>query len=193
MSELKRVSRWSVFFACCLCLAAAPYAIANDACVDAIEVFCGDTVPGSTTTATFDDAGFCGTGNTAPGVWYKISHNGLITASTCNAADYDTKISVYEDGCGTLGCVAGNDDTSGCGLTTEVTWGSDGSESLILVHGFSSQTGDFDLTMSCTDVAENDVCEDAIGPLAVDSVTAGSTDFANALPHRRGCGKSDPY
>ncbi len=150
----------------------------NDVCEDAIEINCGDTISGSTTTASLDDAGTCGTSNTAPGVWYKISHDGLITASTCNAADYDTKISVYGDSCGALGCVAGNDDTSGCGITTEMTWGSDGSESLILVHGFSSQTGNFDLTMTCGEVAENDVCEDAIGPLAVGSVTAGSTAFA---------------
>ncbi len=155
---------------------------ANDLCTDAIEIDCSDgpvTVLGSTTTATFDAAGFCGTSNTAPGVWYKVAHDGLLTASTCNQANYDTKISVYDGACGALGCVAGNDDTAGCsGLTTELSWSADGSDQLILVHGFSSATGDFDLTVTCADVAENDLCEDATGPLPVGSVTMGSTSNA---------------
>ena len=170
-----------------LCAAAASHAIAqpaNDACTDAIEVVCpagggSVTVSGTTTDATLDGTVFCGTSNTAPGVWYKVTHDGFLTASTCNAANYDTKISVYEDGCGTLGCVAGNDDTAGCGgFTTELSWPVDGSESLILVHGFGGATGDFDLTVTCDDAVENDVCEDSIGPLAVGSVTSGSTTGA---------------
>ncbi len=60
-----------------------------------------------------------------------------LTASTCDAADFDTKLTVYDGGCGVLGCVTGNDDTIGCsGFTTEVTWTADGTEDLILVHGF---------------------------------------------------------
>ena len=127
----------------------------NDFCEDAIEIVCpeggGDvTISGTTVEATFDDVGICGTSNTAPGVWYRVSHDGLLTASTCNQANYDTKLSVFDGECGALGCVTGNDDAPGCsGFTSEVIWGSDGSERLILVHGFGTATGDFDLTISC--------------------------------------------
>jgi len=157
---------------------------ANDLCEDAIEVVCPEgggsvTVSGSTLDATFDAAPFCGTSNTAPGVWYKVTHDGVLTASTCNQASFDTKISVYDGGCGGLNCVTGLDDTAGCaGFTTEVSWGADGTEDLILVHGFGSATGNFDLTVTCGEAAENDDCDDAIGPLAVGSVTPGSTSDA---------------
>ena len=157
----------------------------NDLCADAIELDCSSgevTVSGTTELATVDNAPFCGTSNTAPGVWYKVSHDGIITASTCNQANYDTKISAYNGGCGVLGCIGGNDDRLdlGCaGFTSELTWTSDGSESLILVHGFGSAEGDFDLTVTCGQAAANDDCEDAIGPLAVGSVTSGTTTTAS--------------
>ena len=169
-----------------------PPAPENDFCEDAIEIVCGQTISGTTTSATFDDVGFCGTSNTAPGVWYKVAYDGLITASTCNQADYDTKLSVFDGECGALGCIAGNDDGPGCsGFTSEVTWGGDGSENLVLVHGFGTATGDFDLTVTCTDPAENDVCEDAIGPLAVGSVTPGTTTTATVdEPPDIDCGTS---
>ncbi len=62
---------------------------------------------GDTTLATFDDVGFCGTDNTAPGVWYAIiGKGGMITkASTCGMVDYDSKISVFTGACGNLTCV----------------------------------------------------------------------------------------
>jgi len=169
-----------------------PPAPENDLCTDAIALECGDTISGTTDDATFDDAGTCGTSNTAPGVWYSVAHTGLITASTCNQANFDTKLSVYGGECGDLGCITGRDDTAGCsGFTTEVTWPSAGDEELILVHGFGSATGDFDLTVSCQDFVENDICEDAIGPLEVDSVTAGSTSGATAdEPPDIDCGTS---
>ncbi len=169
---------------------------ANDLCEDAIEIVCPEgggsvTVSGSTTDATGDSAPFCGTSNTAPGVWYKVTHDGLVTASTCNQANYDTKISVYDGGCDGLDCVTGNDDTSGCsGFTTEVQWAADGTEDLILVHGFSSQTGDFDLTVTCAEPVEGDFCEDALGPLAPGSVTSGTTDGAT-LDGAPFCGTSN--
>ncbi len=156
-----------------------PPAPENDICEDAIEVDCGDTVSGTTNEALVDGAPFCGTSNTAPGVWYKVTHTGLVNASTCNQADFDTKLSVYDGGCDGLDCVTGNDDTAGCaGFTTEVQWAADGTEDLILVHGFSGATGDFDLTVTCADPLENDICEDAVGPLAVGSVTSGTTTGA---------------
>jgi hypothetical protein len=170
---------------------------ANDLCMDAIELACPEdggsvTVSGSTTDATVDGAPFCGTSNTAPGVWYRVTHDGMVTASTCNQANYDTKISVYDGGCDGLDCVTGLDDTAGCsGFTTEVNWAADGTEDLILVHGFGSATGDFDLTVTCEESVGNDFCEDADGPLPVGSITSGTTvDATIDEPPDIDCGTS---
>ena len=148
---------------------------ANDLCLNAIELACDETISGSTDGATFDDAGFCSTSNTAPGVWYKVAFEGLISASMCNQANYDSKLSAYNGECGELGCITGIDDSPGCGLTSEISWVGDNSEQLVLVHGFGAATGDFDLTISCQELAPGDICEDAAGPLAVDTVTPGTT------------------
>ncbi|RQV94583.1 T9SS C-terminal target domain-containing protein [bacterium] len=158
---------------------------ANDLCENAIAVAIGSTIAGSTLEATADNAGYCGTSNTAPGVWYSVIGNGgIMTASTCNDADYDTKISVYTDGCGTLTCVAGNDDDPNCsGCTSSASWPSNSDfEYLVLVHGYSSNVGNFNLTISSEDPPEppaNDNCEDAIA-LEIPSITQGNSDNATA-------------
>ncbi len=174
---------------------------ANDLCEDAEAVDVGPggsaNVEGSTNDATFDDVGFCGTSNTAPGIWYSVIGNGnTMTASTCDQADYDTRISVFCGDCDFLLCVDGNDDGPGCGgFTSELNWcAQDGAEYLILVHGFGSATGDFTMTISddgasCEPTvdcgagpAANDLCEDAeavdVGPGGSVNVE-GSTDLAS--------------
>ena len=136
----------------------------NDDCEDALPIACGDVVSGSTSNATEDNAPECVTTNTAPGVWYVYEDtSGLlndILLSTCSAnTDYDTKISVYEGDCGDLICVSGNDDSPNCtNFQSEVEFQSDGNTTYyILVHGFGSATGNFELSMSCVCVApEND-------------------------------------
>jgi hypothetical protein len=72
-----------------------------------------------------------------------------MTASTCNEADYDTKISVFCADCEAPTCVAGVDDSSGCaGFTTSLPWASQaGAEYLVLVHGFGGATGNFNLAI----------------------------------------------
>lgn len=126
---------------------------ANDECANATDV--GQlpaTVNGSTIGATFDDVGTCGTSNTAPGVWHTFVGTGnTVTVSTCNAADYDTKLSVFCLDCDTPTCVDGNDDGSGCsGFTSEVSVCTEmGNTYRILVHGFSAATGNY--TLSVTD------------------------------------------
>jgi len=124
----------------------------NDLCADATPIACGDTISGTTTDATFDDVGTCGTSNTASGVWYSFTGiDGEATISTCGTANFDTKLSVFTGVCGDLTCVDGNDDGAGCsGFTSELTIPTTaGVEYFILVHGFSSSTGDFDLTLTC--------------------------------------------
>jgi len=133
---------------------AAVDAAANDLCADAITVVPGSLTAGSTLDATFDDVGTCGTTNSAPGVWYSIAGTGKeMTATTCGdlfpgaGADFDTKISVFCGDCEDNTCVTGNDDVSCSTLfRSAATWCSQvGATYLILVHGFSSATGNFDL------------------------------------------------
>lgn len=157
-----------------------PIVVPNDECADAIEIACGQTLFGSTVGADTDDdvAPPCGivTVN-SPGVWYKLTGDGSnVTVSTCNAASYDTKISVYTNGCGTLTCVAGNDDTPQCAaLTSEVSFATTpGAEYLIMVHGFGGAVGDFALTISCAGAPSNDNCADAI-PVFCNQIVSGST------------------
>ena len=128
---------------------------ANDEIAGAVSVTCGSTTSGTTTNATqgSDESTFCGTSVTTEGVWYEFTGTGdQITASTCDAATFDTKISVYTGTSGSLTCVGGNDDFTGCtGGTSQVSFTSTvGTTYWILVHGFGGQTGDFDLSITCT-------------------------------------------
>ncbi len=128
----------------------------NDVCGGALPIVCGQTASGTTVGTTFDNVGTCGTSNTAPGVWYTTVGNGdLYSASTCTGTTYDTKISVFEGVCGNLLCVDGNDDD--CGLQSTVDWQSTpGTQYFILVHGFGTSTGTFDLSLSCVGAPTND-------------------------------------
>lgn len=124
----------------------------NDACAGAIDVTSnigGASVTGTTAVgATADTAPTCGTGDgTGGGVWYKITGSGRdVTASLCGSG-YDTRIRVFDGSCGSLNCVAGNDDD--CGLQSEVSFSTTcGTEYYILVHGFDTSEGDFELELT---------------------------------------------
>lgn len=68
----------------------------NDECPSATSLALPFVQAGSTSSATFDSIPDCGTFIGAPGVWYQVVGTGAqLTASTCNAANYDTKLSVY--------------------------------------------------------------------------------------------------
>ncbi len=80
-------------------------------------------------------------------------------AALCGSS-YDTKIGVFSGVCGSLTCVAGNDDDLGpggtgiCdgGVVSSTSWmASEGITYYIYVTGFSSGTGSFDLTILCGD------------------------------------------
>ncbi|MAR67722.1 MAG: hypothetical protein CL833_10790, partial [Crocinitomicaceae bacterium] len=158
--------------------------LANDLCSGAEPIDCGQTVSGSTSAATNDFASFCGTSNTAPGVWYEFTGNGdCVELSTCGYANYDTKITVYSGSCGALSCVAGNDDDFSCtGFRSTVDFATTpGVQYYVLVHGFSSATGDFDLTMSCSSGPfYDDVC--AAPNLGLGIVWGWDSDCATAQP-----------
>ncbi len=135
---------------------------ANDACANAATIGCNSSVSGSTLCASVD-AGltFCQTtGGTAPGVWYKFTGNGgFASLSTCNAAtNYDTKLHVFTGNCGALTCVGGNDDYFSTGKTCTFSGlrslvefcTTAGTEYYVLVHGFSSGSGNYQLDLNCT-------------------------------------------
>ncbi|MEZ4884121.1 MAG: T9SS type A sorting domain-containing protein [Chitinophagales bacterium] len=129
----------------------------NDLCADAETIECGDVLSGTTVNANFDDVGSCVTSNTSPGVWYHFIGTGAdVTVDICGAT-HDSKMSIFEGDCGDLVCVIGEDDDYAvCG-------GNDPSvdftsvkckDYYILVHGFSSGTGDFDITLTCSEDIE---------------------------------------
>ncbi|MEM7245080.1 MAG: proprotein convertase P-domain-containing protein [Acidobacteriota bacterium] len=158
------------------------------------------TVSGSTTGADDSDPNEntgCGTTDGGPGVWYSITGTGTtLNLSTCNDADFDTKLRVHCGDCDALACVGGNDDTGGCaGFTTELDVCTEAGETyLVLVFGFGTAAGDYNLTIedsgvSCTSGVNcfpvpppNDDCPDAIdlGDLTAGPVTVmGDTSLAN--------------
>jgi gliding motility-associated-like protein len=174
---------------------------ANDLCVDAIEVFCGDSVSGDTTNATENDepTAFCGTGQGAPGVWYTYVGTGdIATFSLCNST-YDTKIQVYEGPCGALTCVTGNDDS--CGLQSEVEiLSTAGTTYYIYVFGWGSSVGAYTLDITCVpppDPPVNDDCANATVITAnsdenCTNITTATIFGATASSETNGCfGTSD--
>ncbi len=168
----------------------------NDLCVDALEVFCDDTLSGDTTNATENDelTDFCGTGEGAPGVWYTYTGTGdIVTFSLCGTT-FDTKIQVYEGACGSLSCVDGNDDS--CGFQSELDILSTvGSTYYIYVFGFGSDTGPFTFNISCVPPPEppvNDECSSATMIMAnadenCSNITSGTIFGATPSSEINGC------
>ena len=114
---------------------------------------------GLTVGATNDSTGPCGTASTqnSPGVWYRFRGNGrTVEASTCHGDPFiggntfDTVIKVYSGSCGSLQCIAGNDDdpNDNCSFASGVRWyAGRGGTYYILVHGFSGEQGRFGLVV----------------------------------------------
>jgi len=150
--------------------------VPNDDCANAIVIACDDTLSGTTTGATVDDAANCGTAVEAPGIWYRFEGVlGQITATTCSNFGYDTKINVYSGSCDALVCVGGNDDF--CDLGSSATFVAEvGTTYYILVNGFEGAVGEFDLAISCGPITEDD-CQGAL-PLACGATVTGSTATA---------------
>ena len=123
----------------------------NDLCANAITIPGNGPINGTTVFASSDGMAFCGTSNTAPGVWYKFTDNSgagaTVTLDLCTSTTYDSKLSVYSGSCGGFTCVAGNDDF--CGLQSRVQFNTTpGTTYYVLVHGFSTATGPFQLNVS---------------------------------------------
>ena len=155
----------------------APPAPANDACDSAISLACDDVVPFDTTFATLDNDVTCGTSALSNNIWYTYQGTGTpetITLSTCSDADYDTKLFVYSGDCGSLVCVANNDDFTGCtDFSSQLEFVSDGTTIFrISVNGYNNATGTItsegsgNLTVSCGPAPTppaNNTCDAATG------------------------------
>ncbi len=142
---------------------------APDLCANAVLLSAGSTTPGTTENTSVNDAigPDCGTGPvTSPGVWYKVSGTGgLMTVSLRSGATFNTRLTVYEGGCGALSCV-GDADVLGNG-NESISWCSaPGTEYLVLVHGSGGATGAFSLDVSSRGCGDGDACTD-------DSCSAG--------------------
>lgn len=179
----------------------------NALCADAIDISCGETLSGT------NEFGFlyednCVGNNTAPGVWYTFvgansdnpeaepgTTGDLVTLSTCNDADYDTKIDIYAGSCGELVCVGGNDDGEGCsGFSSEaVLFTEVGETYYVFVSGFgASSVGTFNLTMTCetapdcyageiADTTPVSICIGESGVFALNDAPAVSEGYDYAL------------
>ncbi len=156
----------------------------NDDCANAEPIACCGA-PFSTISASTDGvthvAGSCNSVSQTVDndVWYShtATCTGTLTVSTCNDADYDSKLAVYTDN-GTcppgdaelLGC---NDTAGGCGLTAEVaSLAVTAGDALLIRVGGSGPgiTGTGNLTITCD--MGNDACAAAL------SVTDGVTPFS---------------
>ncbi len=135
----------------------------NNLCANAIPVSDGATAF-STIGATTDGpvhGGCMFDGQTYNDIWftYQASCSGELTVSTCNSAQYDTDLVVY-DGCDcaqlSSSIAACNDDTSGCStFTSTVTIPVlDGNCYLIRVGGYqATSSGTGTLNITCVDFA----------------------------------------
>ena len=154
----------------------------NDLCDDTEVILEGQTLAGFTDGGTLDSTPFptCPGNTTAPGVWYSYTATGGdVTATTCAATGFDTKISVFSGTCAAPVCVGGNDDDcTQYAFASTVTWDSTVGETyLILVHGYQQQAGDFELTVT----EPNADADDDGDPDITDCNDADATIYTGAV------------
>lgn len=149
----------------------------NDNCANAIAVTCNSSVTGTLQYSNEDPSATSCSGIevSTPGVWYRLIGNGQqVTATTC-ASEFDTRLHVYSGSCGSLSCVASNDDDANClGFASTVTFtAANGTQYFIFVSKFNAAVteNDFTLEISCQDCSNaplNDNCASAFP--AIDGV-----------------------
>lgn len=155
--------------------------VPNDLVVNAFPLTCGQTVFGTTVTATAETGlPVCNSvnGNTI-GVWYKFSdllNQSDVILSLCDSeTTLDTRLSVFKGLPEALECITANDNN--CGNLSSLTFVYDGySDYYILVSGEGATTGNFTLNASCTPIVPpNDEIANAYD---VDSFEQPYTDHA---------------
>jgi len=137
------------------CLKEGPPAPANDLCVNAQLLACGDVIRDSTDFASDVDAPdlVCSPSDGTIGLWYVLQGNGdSITLSTVSAfTSLNTKIHVFRGDCDDLQCVASADGSpSGVGPTEVRFLSQPDSMYYIYVDAFGSTArGRYELFVSC--------------------------------------------
>jgi formate dehydrogenase assembly factor FdhD len=127
----------------------------NINCATPTTITCGQTIT-ATTSGAAQNVPNCGgfEFNTAGGLWYRYTANqtGTVTVSTCNpGTNFDTKIAVYTGPCNNLSCLAGIDDGCSPGFSSIVQFpATAGLSYSIYVTGYQAQTGNFQLSLTCT-------------------------------------------
>lgn len=144
------------------------------------------TTIGSSWDETLDKCGdFMSMGRAA---WFvfKATTSELMEASTCDGADFDTKITIASGwNCEQLTCVTFNDQA--CGDQSRATWYAEaGTTYYISVHGFRDARGDFDITLQPAE--HNDQCSSAVGPVSAGSTVFGTTTGGTLYTDVQQCG-----
>jgi len=145
-TAIRAVSATSGLLAAQAALAQTP----SNSCLFAPVVAVPGTYVGSTVGSTNDGVVNCGTAETSPDVWLKVTPEaaaGLVVA-TCGGATYDTVLSVHTACPATVAnqlvCI---DDS--CGIQTQVTVPvAAGATYYIRVSGYSGDTGPFTIALS---------------------------------------------
>jgi len=136
-----------------ICDGVIPEPPSKDNCENAKAIGDVKDLPFDTTDATFDGPGLC---MTSPNIWYcyTATCTGNVTVSLAGSS-FDTMLAVY-DGCEcypTSGDLIECNDDAGAGYQSEVTFAAiQGNQYLIEVGGYSTETGEGLLTVSCAGV-----------------------------------------
>ena len=163
----------------------------NDECETAagpLTIGPGPLVEGSTLEANPNSIECDGEVNISPSLWYLIRGSGAdITVSACEGSDFDVRISILVGSCNSLSCIA-RSEAGECSITFASTIFV---EYYLMIHGSNADdVGDFSLEVTTTAIQDNDSCEDASGPLPLDSgsfFAIGSTVGATAEPNAPFC------
>jgi len=159
----------------------------NDVCASAVSLSSGVPVSRESVHAT-DDTGIasnCGaTDGFGKGLWFTFNSGGFteVTVSVCGGASWNTYLRIFSGSCGSLSCIARNDD--GCSTQSVINNQiiSAATTYYVLLAGFSSESGVFTITMTLG----NDLCTSPISllsgvPYSGDST--GATDEDNTAPN----------
>lgn len=134
---------------------------ANDLPCNAEVLECGDVTSGSNVAASVSED-FCNFSVSSGGVWYQYTAtgDGVVTIETClEGTDFDTDSHVFTGSCDELSCYSGYggegyvDGDSGCEFTSWSTGGEfpveSGETYWIMINGFGTLTGNFELSLTC--------------------------------------------
>lgn len=134
--------------------------IGNDICSSPDPISIGSTTQGTTRgTSVNDAAGLnCGQGFVdSPGVWYSVVGTGDRLRASIPSASYDTRLTVYQGGCGSLSCVGDANVVGASGET--VDWCTTaGVTYRILVHGVGGASGTFSLSVTSATCNDQNAC-----------------------------------